>query len=109
MSGSYHIRSVEIVVELGIFVFFLIFRLQIIQITLIEFGHFDSMKVSRKAKFGHSIFQVKIKRKQTFQVQQQFQYFEYDMNQTKHEESMPSILLQLNSKPLKRTLLNNNS
>ena len=74
-----------------------------------ELRHLNSMKVSQKAKFGHSIFQVKIKRKQTFQVQQQFQYFEYDMNQTKREESMPSILLQLNFKPLKRTLLNNNS
>ena len=40
------------------------------------------MEVSQKAKFGRSIFQLKIKRKQIFQVQRQFQHLEYDMNQT---------------------------
>ena len=81
-------RSVEIVVELGIFVMFLIFswkkiRSKIIQITLIEFWslisfelrHLNSMKMSQKAKFGCSIFQLKVKRKQLFQVQHQFGHF----------------------------------
>ena len=36
--------------------------------------------MSQKAKFGCSIFQLKIKRKQIFQVQRQFQNFKYDMN-----------------------------
>ena len=40
------------------------------------------MKVSQKAKFSRSIFQLKMKRKQIFQVRRQFQHFEYDMNQT---------------------------
>ena len=81
-------RSVEIVVELGIFVMFLIFswkkiRSKIIQITLIELWsfisfelrHVNSMKMSQKAKFGCSIFQLKIKRKQIFQVRHQFGHF----------------------------------
>ena len=65
-------------------------RSKIIQITLIELWsfisfelrHLNSMKVSQKANFGCSIFQLKIKRKQIFQVRRQFQHFEYDMNQT---------------------------
>ena len=40
------------------------------------------MKVSQNAKFGRSFFQLKIKRKQIFKLQQQFQHLEYDMNQT---------------------------
>ena len=81
-------RSVEIVVELGIFVMFLIFswkkiRSKIIQITLIEFWsfisfelrHLNSMKMSQKAKFGCSIFQLKIKRIRIFQVRHQFGHF----------------------------------
>ena len=58
-------------------------RSKIIQITLIELWsfisfelrHFNSMKMSRKAKFGCSIFQLKIKRKQIFQVRYQFGHF----------------------------------
>ena len=58
-------------------------RSKIIQITLIELWsfisfelrHLNSMKVSQKAKFGCSIFQLKIKRKQIFQVRQLFQPF----------------------------------
>ena len=81
-------QSVEIVVELGIFVMFLIFswkkiRSKIIQITLIELWsfisfelrHLNSMKMSQKAKFSCIIFQLKIKRKQIFQVRHQFGHF----------------------------------
>ena len=58
-------------------------RSKIIQITLIELWsfisfelrHLNSMKMSQKAKFGCSIFQLKIKRKQIFQVRHQFGHF----------------------------------
>ena len=43
------------------------------------------MKVSQNAKLGHSFFQLKIKRKQRFQVWRQFQHVEYDMNQTYYQ------------------------
>ena len=71
MSGSCHIRRVEIVVELGIFLFFSIFswteiRSHRIQITLTD----------------PSFFQLKIERKQRFHIRWQFHHFEYDMNRT---------------------------
>ena len=58
-------------------------RSKTIQITLIELWsfisfelrHLNSMKMSQKAKFGCSIFQLKIKRKQIFQVRHQFGHF----------------------------------
>ena len=58
-------------------------RSKIIQITLIdlwsfipfELRHVNSKKMSQKAKFGCSIFQLKIKRKQIFQVRHQFGHF----------------------------------
>ena len=58
-------------------------RSKIIQITLIELWsfisfelrHLNSIKMSQKAKFGFSIFQLKIKRKQIFQVRHQFGHF----------------------------------
>jgi len=58
-------------------------RSKIIQITLIELWsfisfelrHLNSIKMSQKAKFGFSIFQLKIKWKQIFQVQHQFGHF----------------------------------
>ena len=58
-------------------------RSKIIQITLIELWsfisfelrHLNSRKMSQKAKFGCSIFQLKIKRKQIFQVRHQFGHF----------------------------------
>ena len=75
-------------------------RSKIIQITLIvlwsfisfELRHLNSMKMSQKAKFGCSIFQLKIKRKQIFQVRQQFGHFvkcriEYDMNRALFAEN----------------------
>ena len=58
-------------------------RSKIIQITLIELWsfisfelrHLNSIKMSQKAKFGFSIFQLKIKWKQIFQVRHQFGHF----------------------------------
>ena len=58
-------------------------RSKIIQITLIELWsfisfelrHVNSMKMSQKAQFGFGIFQLKIKRKQIFQVRHQFGHF----------------------------------
>ena len=58
-------------------------RSKIIQITPIdlwsfipfELRHLNSKKMSQKAKFGCSIFQLKIKRKQIFQVRHQFGHF----------------------------------
>ena len=58
-------------------------RSKIIQITFIELWsfisfelrHVNSMKMSQKAKFGFSIFQLKIKWKQIFQVRHQFGHF----------------------------------
>ena len=58
-------------------------RSKIIQITLIELWsfisfelrHLNSIKMSQKAKFGCSIFQLKIKRKQIFQVRHHFGHF----------------------------------
>ena len=71
MSGSCHIPSVEIVVEPGIFVFFWFSAEK-------SFGgnlHFVFFLV-------RFLFSWKFKRKQRFQVQQQFQHVEYDMKQT---------------------------
>ena len=75
MSGSCHIRRVAIFVKLEI-------RSKRIQIGLIELRHLNSLKVSQNAKFGHRFFQLKIKRKQIFQVRRQFQHLENDMNWT---------------------------
>jgi hypothetical protein len=58
-------------------------RSKIIQISLnevwsfisFELRHLNSMKMSQKANFGCSIFQLKIKRKQIFQVRHQFGHF----------------------------------
>ena len=58
-------------------------RSKIIQIILIELWsfisfelrHVNSMNMSKKAKFGFSIFQLKNKRKQIFQVRHQFGHF----------------------------------
>ena len=93
MAVSCHIGRVEIVVKLGIFVFFWIFnwteiRSKRIQITLIELWslisfelrHLYSLKVSQNAKFGCSFFSVENKNK--IHVRLQFQQFEYDMSRT---------------------------
>ena len=76
LSGSCHIRRVETVVELWIFVFFQFFswpeiRLKKIQTTLIELWsfssfklrHLNSLKVSQNAKFGWSFLSAENQKK----------------------------------------------
>ena len=74
-------------------------RSKIIQITLIELWsfisfelrHLNSIKMSQKAKFGFSIFQLKIKWKQIFQVRHQFGHFV--KCRIWHEKHKTSIIL----------------
>ena len=48
------------------YVFEMLSDLKEVQITLIEFWHLNSLKVSQNAKFSRIFFQQKIKRKQKF-------------------------------------------
>ena len=48
----------------------------------VKLRHLNSLKVSQNEKFCRSFFQLKIKRKQRFQVRRQFKHFEYDINWT---------------------------